>query len=130
MVIVKEGMSDWPGNDGEMTSRSNSRLTFEGIKVRDFFEKNMEKKHLSCHDKNYYYFCKSNIPVINLIASFRILESAMDKQEVKCDAKLSPVCFSVTVSKVAVVFCQQILKNRQFCLKLSVFWNLSAKYKS
>ena len=47
MVIVKEGMSDWPGNDGEMTSRSNSRLTFEGIKVRDFFEKNMKKKHLS-----------------------------------------------------------------------------------
>ena len=24
--VVKEGMSDWPGNDGEMTSHSNSRL--------------------------------------------------------------------------------------------------------
>ena len=79
MVIVKEGMSDWSGNDGEMTSRSNSRLTFEGIKVRDFFEKNIKKKHLYCHDKNCYYFCKSNIPVINLIAGSRILESAMDK---------------------------------------------------
>ena len=39
-----------------------------GIKVRVFFEKNVEKKPLCRHDKNYYYFCKSNIPVINLIA--------------------------------------------------------------
>ena len=38
------------------------------IKVRFFFEKkNIEKKHLCCHDKNYYYFCKSNIPVIDLM---------------------------------------------------------------
>ena len=83
--------------------------------------------HLCRHDKNYYYFWKMNIPVINLIvdsrnmikvstrwvrkkldkqresfspntnnflASFivleqgRILESAMDKQEVKFNAKL------------------------------------------
>ena len=27
MAIVKQGMSDWPGNDGEMTSHSNSRLS-------------------------------------------------------------------------------------------------------
>ena len=26
--IVKQGMSDWHGNDGEMTSHSNSRLSF------------------------------------------------------------------------------------------------------
>ena len=37
------------------------------IKVRDFFGKNI-KKHLCGHDKNYYYFCKSNVPVINMIA--------------------------------------------------------------
>ena len=37
-----------------------------GINVRVCFRKNMEKKkHLYCHDKNFYYFCKSDIPVIN-----------------------------------------------------------------
>ena len=38
-----------------------------GIKVWVFFRKNIEKKHLCRHGKNYYYFWKSNIPVINLI---------------------------------------------------------------
>ena len=41
------------------------------IKVRVFFGKNIEKKHLRRDDKNYYYFCKSNIPVINLIVDSR-----------------------------------------------------------
>ena len=41
------------------------------IKVWVFFEKNIEKKPLCRHDENYYYFCKSNIPVINLIAGSR-----------------------------------------------------------
>ena len=75
-----------------------------GIKVWVFLVKNIEKKHLCRHYKNYYYFCKSNIPVINLIVDSRnmikvsknmgtdnflaffiafewdkILESAMDK---------------------------------------------------
>ena len=35
------------------------------IKVRVFFE------HLCYHDKNYYYYWKSNIPVINLIVDSR-----------------------------------------------------------
>ena len=38
-----------------------------GIKVQVFFEQNMERKHLCCHDKNYCFFCKSNIPRTNLI---------------------------------------------------------------
>ena len=42
-----------------------------GIKVWVFFAKNIEKKHLCHHDKNYYYFCESNIPVINLIVDSR-----------------------------------------------------------
>ena len=42
-----------------------------GIKVRVFFGKNIEKKHLCRHDKRYYYFCKTNIPGINLIAAYR-----------------------------------------------------------
>ena len=40
-----------------------------GIKVRVFFRKNIKKKHLCHHEKNYYYFCESNILVINLIVS-------------------------------------------------------------
>ena len=42
-----------------------------GIKVRVFCGKKVEKKHLCRHDKNYYYFWKSNIPVINLIEDSR-----------------------------------------------------------
>ena len=48
-------------------------LILNGIKVRVCFEKNIEKKPLCRHDKNYYYFCKSNIPVINLIAGSRTM---------------------------------------------------------
>ena len=103
-------------------------VAVNGIKVRVFFRKSIEKKRLCRHDKNYYYFLKSNVPVINFIADSRnmikvskkyvfvknqingesqfkkktdnflafvivfewgrILESAMDKYEVKCNAKL------------------------------------------
>ena len=52
-------------------SLSLPRKLLNGIRVRVFFEKNIEKKHLCCHDKNYYYFWKSNIPVINLIVDSR-----------------------------------------------------------
>ena len=41
------------------------------LSYRSFSEKNIEKKHLCYHDKNNCYFCKSNIPVINLIAGGR-----------------------------------------------------------
>ena len=46
-----------------------------GIKVWVFSEKTL-KKHLFRHNKNYYYFWKSNIPVINLIADSRIMIKA------------------------------------------------------
>ena len=46
-------------------------LHLNDIKVRVFFGKNIEKKLLRHHDKNYCHFCKSNIPVINLIAGSR-----------------------------------------------------------
>ena len=36
-----------------------------------FFRKKTSKKVLVRHDKNYYHFCKSNIPVINLIVCSR-----------------------------------------------------------
>ena len=45
--------------------------SLNGIKERAFFQKNIEKKQLYRNDKNYYYFCKSNIPVINLIVGSR-----------------------------------------------------------
>ena len=42
-------------------------VLLNGIKVRVI----IKKKYLCCHDKNYYYFYKSNIPVNNLIAGSR-----------------------------------------------------------
>ena len=45
----------------------------------------------------------------------------MDKNEVKCYAKLRSNYFSVNVSVLAIVFCRQISKNRQFQSKLSFF---------
>ena len=42
-------------------------LKLNGIKVRVFFEKKYQKKHLCHYDNNYCYFWKSDIPVINLI---------------------------------------------------------------
>ena len=51
--------------------------------MRVFFEKTIEKKHLYRHYKNYYYFWKSNIPVINLIVdsknSFKKYEFVKNK---------------------------------------------------
>lgn len=41
------------------------------IKVRVSFGKIVAKKHLRRHDKNYNYFWKTNIPVINFILDFR-----------------------------------------------------------
>ena len=41
------------------------------IQVRVFSGKNIEEKPLCHHEKNYYYFCKSNTPVINLIVGSR-----------------------------------------------------------
>ena len=41
------------------------------LRCASFLEKKIKKKHLCRHDKNYYYFWKSNIPVINFIADSR-----------------------------------------------------------
>ena len=59
-----------------------------------------------------------------------ILEIAMDKLEVICNAELCPNYFSVNVFVLAVVFRRQFLKNRQIWLKLSAFQKLSVKYNS
>ena len=36
-----------------------------------FLKKSIKKRHLCQDDKNYYYFCKSNTPIINLIVGSR-----------------------------------------------------------
>ena len=41
------------------------------LRCGSFFGKNIEKKPVCCHDKNYYYFCKSSIPGINLVVVSR-----------------------------------------------------------
>ena len=41
------------------------------LRCRFFSEENKDKKHLGRHGNNCYYFCKSNIPVINLILGSR-----------------------------------------------------------
>ena len=46
-------------------------IPLENKNKRVYFGKNIEKKHLFRHDKNHYYFRKSNIPVINLIVDSR-----------------------------------------------------------
>ena len=56
-----------------MKHRSNTgrELIEKKIFHRKKLEKNIEKKHLCRPDKNFYYFCKSNAPVINLIVVSR-----------------------------------------------------------
>ena len=41
------------------------------LRCGSFLVKNNEKKLLCRHDRNYYYFCKSNILVVNLIVGSR-----------------------------------------------------------
>ena len=49
-------------------------------KVSSLFRKKT-KKRLSRPNKNYYYFCKSNIPVINLIVGSRNMIKVSKKYE-------------------------------------------------
>ena len=76
---------------------------------------------------------ESFLPFLSAFYCFwwdKILESAMDKWEVKCNAKLCPTCFCVSVFVLAVVFRRQIKKTRQFSLKLWVFQKMLAKCNS
>ena len=43
----------------------------KALRCGPFLQKTLKKKLLCRHVKNYYYFCKSNIPVINLIVDSR-----------------------------------------------------------
>ena len=46
-------------------------LNSMALRCGSFSKKNIGKKHLCYHNKNYCYFCKSNITVINLILGCR-----------------------------------------------------------
>ena len=60
---------DWLVNSLLQIYRSHIYSTT--LRCRFFSEKSIEKKHFCRHDKNYHYFWKSNIPVINLIVDSR-----------------------------------------------------------
>ena len=74
--------------------------------VRVFSEKNKKKEHLCCHYKNYDYFCKSNTPVINLIAGSR---------------NMNEVSIRLSLLKVRLTTRVVFMKYRQFFSFFIVF---------
>ena len=73
--LIKTGRRLFCGGveEGKFFSEKFSSGQFYSTTLRcvSFSEKNIENKHLCYHDKNYCYFCKSNIPVNNLIVGSR-----------------------------------------------------------
>ena len=57
----------------------------------------------------------------------RILESAMDKYEVKCNARLRPNYFSVNISVLVVVFRRQISKTLTILPEIAGFFKFVGK---
>ena len=55
--------------DPSLSKKYISKST--ALKCWSFSKKSIKKKHFCYQDKNYCNFCKSNIPVINLIVGFR-----------------------------------------------------------
>ena len=66
-----------------------------------FFRKKHRKKHLCRHDKNYYFFCKSNILVINLIAGSRNMIKVLENMSF---AKVSRFYQIPTISYCFLLF--------------------------
>ena len=65
---------NWRAEEGfflEGAGMEPTSWSLNSIKVRSFSRTISKKKHLYHHDKIYCYFCKSNIPVINLIVDPR-----------------------------------------------------------
>ena len=56
-------------------------IILNDIKVQALFKKNIIKRHLYRHGKNNHFFCKSNIPVINLIVDSRNMIKSFKKYE-------------------------------------------------
>ena len=62
-----------------------TKKILNSINVQVLFVKNIKKKHLCRHDKNYYYFCKSNISLINLIVGSKNYDQSFKKYEFYTD---------------------------------------------
>ena len=75
------------------------------IKMRFFFGKNIERKHLYRHDKNYYYFCKSDIPVINLIVGSRNMIKLSKNISLKKNRQIARVVFTKYQQFFSVFHC-------------------------
>ena len=60
---------------------AKSKMCSTTLRCESFSKKNIEKKHLCCREKNYYYLCKSNIYVINLIVDSRNMIKLSKKYE-------------------------------------------------
>ena len=52
---------------GKLKSDFKKKAELNSINVPFFFEKHIRNKHLCRPDRSLYYFCKSKIPVINLV---------------------------------------------------------------
>ena len=70
-VWMDKSIKQWIKERDSCYSNYQSQGRLSSIKVRVFLEKNIENKDLCHHDEDYCYFCKSNIPVINLIVGSR-----------------------------------------------------------
>ena len=86
----------------------NRFFLLNGIKVRVFFGKSVEKKHLCRHDENYYYFWKSNISVINLITDSRNMIKVSKNMNLTIDNNNQKLFISVQTesnkNKISSVF--------------------------
>ena len=61
----------WADKNTILTPMLSISQKYSGRSWYNFAQQNIDKKHFCQHDKNYCYFCKSNIPVINLIVDSR-----------------------------------------------------------
>ena len=80
-------------------------ITLNGIKVQVFFEKNIKRKHLFCHDKNYYCFWKSNIRVINLIVDSRNMIKVLKNMSFEKIRSTGKVVFTKYRQFLSVFYC-------------------------
>ena len=88
---------DWLVNSLVQIYRSHIYSTT--LRCRSFSEKSIEKKHLCCHDKNYHYFWKSNIPVINLIVDSRnMIKVSKNRQNVRQNCLFFEICWRNTTA--------------------------------
>ena len=61
----------WADKNTILTPMLSISQKYSGRSWYNFAQQNIDKKHFCQHYKNYCYFCKSNIPVINLIIGSR-----------------------------------------------------------